>query len=221
MLQGDELVTYLQTQYFPTTLKLSVQQSQEFCMALRSDQKLFKSYYKVRHEFCTWRWSLINWLSLMTRSFSNTPEDYDMNFGGCDDESWPSHDTCLAFFGCCLLPYWRSQTGKQSSSRIDWGATLRLQCSFLFCFVLLSPEADELHHLRVPSSHWGGSHEETAISDYHAADTTVSIKSATLSTADAAALAQDRLWKLKRCVYTSLKKQWNPSLPLYKFFGSL
>ena len=55
MLQGDELVTYLQTQYFPTTLKLSVQQSQEFCMALRSDQKLFKSYYKVRHEFCTWR----------------------------------------------------------------------------------------------------------------------------------------------------------------------
>lgn len=44
--QGDELVTYLQQQYLPT-LKLNAQQSHEFCMALRSDQKLFKSYFKV------------------------------------------------------------------------------------------------------------------------------------------------------------------------------
>lgn len=45
--QGEEeLITFLQTQYLPT-LKLNLQQSQEFCMALRSDQKLFKSYYKV------------------------------------------------------------------------------------------------------------------------------------------------------------------------------
>jgi len=44
--RGDELVTYLQTQYFPT-LKLNMQQSNDFCNALRSDQKLFKSYYKM------------------------------------------------------------------------------------------------------------------------------------------------------------------------------
>lgn len=45
--RGDEeLITFLQSQYLPT-LKLNLQQSQEFCMALRSDQKLFKSYYKM------------------------------------------------------------------------------------------------------------------------------------------------------------------------------
>ena len=46
-MQGEELVNYLQKDYLPT-LHLSAEQSQEFCQALQTDPKTFKTYLKVR-----------------------------------------------------------------------------------------------------------------------------------------------------------------------------
>ena len=44
--RGDELTTYLQTQYF-SKLDLSPQLATEYCQALAADGKLFRNYAKI------------------------------------------------------------------------------------------------------------------------------------------------------------------------------
>ena len=43
--RGDEMISYLQSDYLPT-LQLSQQQTEEFCQALKADSKLFRTYFK-------------------------------------------------------------------------------------------------------------------------------------------------------------------------------
>jgi exportin-T len=45
-LQGDEFVNYLHAEYLPT-LQISPQLIDEYCQALRAENKVFKNYVKV------------------------------------------------------------------------------------------------------------------------------------------------------------------------------
>ncbi len=45
--QGDELVMYLQSTYFPAQ-NADAELAQQFCQALKSDSKVFRTYFKVR-----------------------------------------------------------------------------------------------------------------------------------------------------------------------------
>lgn len=46
--QGDEFILFLQQDYLPK-MNVSPELCQEFCQALKSDGKMFRSYYKVPH----------------------------------------------------------------------------------------------------------------------------------------------------------------------------
>ena len=48
--KGDEFLAYMQNEYL-LTLNLGPQISQEFCQALKSDQKIFRNYFKVSMDY--------------------------------------------------------------------------------------------------------------------------------------------------------------------------